>query len=144
MKTEKENKIYSIFEDEEFWKEQRNNPCYLEEDDSDKRWEEELSRRYKRNVKRFFLYSAVLFIVIWSGGGFHKEQKAPPVGNGITDTRIYSKAYETEPHTRTLPPIDNTIEVRVKGGKTYEADVDFEELMDQLGIDPEDIKEYIE
>lgn len=45
---------------------------------------------------------------------------------------------------RTLPPIDNTIEVRVKGGKTYEADVDFEELMDQLGIDPEDIREYIE
>lgn len=44
MKTEKENKIYSIFEDEEFWKEQRNNPIYLEEDDSDKRWEEELFR----------------------------------------------------------------------------------------------------
>ena len=67
-----------------------------------------------------------------------------PVHTGSVDTRIYSKAYETVPHTRTLPPLNSPIEVKVKGGKTYEADVDFEELMDQLGIDQEDIRDYIE
>ena len=43
-----------------------------------------------------------------------------------------------------LEDINRRFKVKVKGGKTYEADVDFEELMDKLGIDPEDIRDYIE
>lgn len=85
----------------------------------------------------------MLFALSLLGGDYEKED-SNPVHSGPIDTRIYSKAYETKPHTRTLPPLNSPIEVKVKGGKTYKADVDFEELMDKLGIDPEDIRDYIE
>lgn len=104
---------------------------------------EDINRRFKRNIKRFAIYSMVLFALSLLGDDFNKED-SKPVHSGSIDTRIYSKAYETVPHTRTLSPLNSSIEVKVKGGKTYEADVDFEELMDKLGIDPEDIRDYIE
>ena len=103
----------------------------------------EVDRRFKRNIKRFVLYSIIIFSIIYAGGGFRKEKKVEPLYKGPIDTRKYSKAYDTVPHTRTLPTIKHSIEVQVNG-KTYQADVDFEELMDQMGIDPEDIREYIE
>ena len=104
---------------------------------------EDINRRFKRSIKRFAIYSMVLFALSLIGGDFEKKD-AKPVHTGPVDTRIYSKAYESAPHTRTLPPLNSPVEVKVKGGKTYEADVDFEELMDKLGIDPEDIRDYIE
>ena len=104
---------------------------------------EDINRRFKRSIRRFAIYSTVLFVLSQMGGDYDKKD-IKPVHTGSVDTRIYSKAYETVPHTRILPPLNSPIEVKVKGGKTYEADVDFEELMDQLGIDQEDIRDYIE
>lgn len=69
---------------------------------------------------------------------------------GPIDTRKYSKApynYGNQP-IKEVPPVDHTIRIKVVGGqqstyRLYDVDMDFEEIMYQMGIDPEDIRDFI-
>ena len=68
---------------------------------------------------------------------------------GPIDTRKYSKGLYNDGSIpiKKVPDLTNTIRVQVVNGTrtqgVYDVEMDFEELMYQLGIDPEDIRDYI-
>ena len=68
---------------------------------------------------------------------------------GPIDTRKYSKGLYNDGSIpiKKVPDLTNTIRVQVVNGTrtqgVYDIEMDFEELMYQLGIDPEDIIDYI-
>lgn len=109
-------------------------------------------KRGATKFRKFLLWTLgfVFFGILTHNNGPDSLSDNFKYPEGPVDTRRYSKApynYGDQP-IKQLPPLDNTIRIKVVGGggpgyRLYDADIDFEDLMYQLGIDPEEIKDFI-
>lgn len=110
-----------------------------------------MKRKRISGLKVFLICIVINFFIVALQD--EREYKYEPVPGPI-DTRKYSKAYWNDGSVpiKDVPDLPNTIRVHVVG-KTrsgacvpnlYDVEMDFEELMNQMGIDPEDIRDYIE
>ena len=92
------------------------------------------------------LLSAIIEVAISEPS--YVEQPYKPI-QGPIDSRKYSKDLYNDGSIpiKKVPDLTNTIRVHVVNGTrtqgVYDIEMDFEELMYQLGIDPEDIRDYI-
>lgn len=91
------------------------------------------------------LLSAIIEVSL-EGPSYVDNYKPKP---GPIDTRKYAKDLYNDGSIpiKKVPDLPNTIRVQVVNGTRsqgiYDIEMDFEELMYQLGIDPEDIIDYI-
>ena len=109
-----------------------------------------MKRKRLSGLKVFLICILInLFIVALQKNNIEPYKPVP----GPIDTRKYSKAAWNDGSIplKKVPDIPSTIRVHVVGmpqhrgymPNLYDIEMDFEEFMYQMGIDPEDIRDYI-